>query len=130
MRRGEYQGTGEKSLRARTITSDKLNPHLMLNLGIEPGPHWWEASALTTAPSLLSKSYVRRQVGPSWSMLWLSFNFLSGCLLCVFIQEQVGKVKKSYDHQLFLKSLPLGFKQFLDHISQLKYEDKPDYKVN
>ena len=20
---------------------------------IEPGPHWWEASALTTAPSLL-----------------------------------------------------------------------------
>ena len=20
--------------------------------GIEPGPHWWEASALTTAPSL------------------------------------------------------------------------------
>ena len=22
-------------------------------LGIEPGTHWWEASALTTAPSLL-----------------------------------------------------------------------------
>ena len=22
------------------------------DLGIEPGPHWWEASALTTAPSL------------------------------------------------------------------------------
>ena len=21
--------------------------------GVEPGPHWWEASALTTAPSLL-----------------------------------------------------------------------------
>jgi len=21
--------------------------------GIEPGPHWWEASALTTTPSLL-----------------------------------------------------------------------------
>ena len=21
--------------------------------GIEPGPHWWEANALTTAPSLL-----------------------------------------------------------------------------
>ena len=20
--------------------------------GVEPGPHWWEASALTTAPSL------------------------------------------------------------------------------
>ena len=23
--------------------------------GIEPGPHWWEASALTTAPSLLPR---------------------------------------------------------------------------
>ena len=44
-------------------------------------------------------------------------------------QEQVGKMKKAYDHQLFLKSLPPGFKQFLDHITKLKYEDKPDYKV-
>ena len=26
--------------------------------GIEPGPHWWEASALTTAPSLLPDSIV------------------------------------------------------------------------
>ena len=25
-------------------------------LGIEPGPHWWEASALTTAPSLHSQA--------------------------------------------------------------------------
>ena len=25
------------------------------SLGIEPGPPWWEASALTTAPSLLPK---------------------------------------------------------------------------
>ena len=23
------------------------------SLGIEPGPHWWETSAFTTAPSLL-----------------------------------------------------------------------------
>jgi len=26
---------------------------MALGPGIEPGPHWWEASALTTAPSLL-----------------------------------------------------------------------------
>ena len=25
--------------------------------GIEPGTHWWEASALTTAPSLLPYNY-------------------------------------------------------------------------
>ena len=24
--------------------------------GIEPGTHWWEASALSTAPTLLSKT--------------------------------------------------------------------------
>jgi len=29
--------------------------------GIEPGSHWWEASALTTAPSLLpAEVYVTR----------------------------------------------------------------------
>ena len=26
--------------------------------GIEPGPHWWEASALTTAPSLLPHYFI------------------------------------------------------------------------
>ena len=25
--------------------------------GIEPGPHWWEASGFTTAPSLLPKQH-------------------------------------------------------------------------
>ena len=33
----------------------KLNPHMTTGpRGIEPRPHWWEASALTAAPSLLS----------------------------------------------------------------------------
>ena len=27
--------------------------HMTLGLGFEPGPHWWEACALTTAPTLL-----------------------------------------------------------------------------
>ena len=34
-------------------TNNKLNPHMTPSPGIKPGPHWWEASALTTAPSLL-----------------------------------------------------------------------------
>ena len=42
-----------KTLRARTRTNNKLNPHMTLGPGIEPGPHWWEASALTTVPTLL-----------------------------------------------------------------------------
>ena len=33
-------------------TNNKLNPHMASTPGFEPRPHWWEASALTTAPSL------------------------------------------------------------------------------
>ena len=32
--------------------TNKLNPHITPELGPEPGSHWWEASALTNAPSL------------------------------------------------------------------------------
>ena len=42
-----------KTLGAGTRTNNKLNPHLTPRPGIKPGPHWWEVSALTTAPSLL-----------------------------------------------------------------------------
>ena len=31
--------------------NNKLNPRMTPRPGIEPEPHWWEASALTTAPS-------------------------------------------------------------------------------
>jgi len=31
--------------------NSKLNPHMTPGQGIEPGPHWWEASAVTTALS-------------------------------------------------------------------------------
>ena len=42
---------GEKSLWARERTN-KLNPHMASTVGFEPGPHWWEASALATVPPL------------------------------------------------------------------------------
>ena len=45
--------TRNSNLGAGTRTNNKLNPHMTPRPGIEPGPHWWEASALTTAPSLL-----------------------------------------------------------------------------
>ena len=45
---------GEKPLGAKERTNNKLNPHTCMasTLGFEPGPHWWETSALTTVPSL------------------------------------------------------------------------------
>ena len=43
----------EKNPRSKVRTNNKLSPHMMPGPGIEPGTHWWEVSALTTAPSLL-----------------------------------------------------------------------------
>lgn len=38
-------------------------------------------------------------------------------------------IKEKYDHRLLLKHLPSDFKQFLEHIQNLEYSDKPDYSV-
>ena len=43
----------EKHSGAGTRTNNKLNRHVTPGQLIEPGPQQWEASALTTAPSLL-----------------------------------------------------------------------------
>ena len=45
----------EKNLseQIREPTTNRLNPHTTPCSGFEPGPHWWEASALTTALTLL-----------------------------------------------------------------------------
>ena len=50
--RGKPEYPEKKPLGTRTRTNNKLNPHMTPSPGIEPGPHWWKASALTTAPSL------------------------------------------------------------------------------
>jgi len=42
-----------EKLRAKKRTNNKLNQHMPVGPGIEPGTHWWEASALTPALSLL-----------------------------------------------------------------------------
>ena len=49
LRRGENRSTRRKTYRS------KLNPPMTPSPGNESGPHRWEASALTTVPSLLSK---------------------------------------------------------------------------
>ena len=49
---------GEKPLGAEKRTNNKLSPLMTSSPGIEPGPHWWKGSALTTAPSLLPYVHV------------------------------------------------------------------------
>ena len=52
-RREENQRTQRKKLRAKMRINNKLNPHMTMGPGIEPGTDWWDVNALTTVPSLL-----------------------------------------------------------------------------
>ena len=56
--RGKPEYPEKKPLGAKERTNNKLNPHMASTPGFEPGPHWWEASALNTAPPLLPKKPV------------------------------------------------------------------------
>ena len=51
--REENRSIWRKALGAGTRTNNKLNPHMASTPEIEPGLHWWEASALTSIPSRL-----------------------------------------------------------------------------
>ena len=50
----------EKNLSSREEkrTNNKLSPHMASSPGIDPEPHWWEASVLTTAPSCSLNIYI------------------------------------------------------------------------
>ena len=83
--------SGEKPLRARTRINNKLNPHMTLSLGIKPEPYWWEARALTTAPSLLPTKWGSWK-GPVTQLLgccldW-SFEFVYLYVLSSWFQSQ------------------------------------------
>ncbi|XP_076834525.1 tau-tubulin kinase 2 isoform X3 [Brachyhypopomus gauderio] len=66
-----------------------------------------------------------------WSLFYMLVEFLVGQLPWRKIKdkEHVGKLKDTYDHRLMLKHLPSEFVIFLDHISNLDYFTKPDYKL-
>ena len=50
---GGKQENPEENPPSREENQHKLNPLMVSGLAIEPGPHWWEVSALTTVPTLL-----------------------------------------------------------------------------
>ena len=51
----------EKPLGARERTNIKLNLYMASTPGFEPRPHWWEASALITAPRCFPKRKKRNK---------------------------------------------------------------------
>ena len=53
LRRGENRSARRKTSQSKVVrTNNKLNSHMMLTPGFKLGPHWWEASTLTTTPPL------------------------------------------------------------------------------
>ncbi|XP_042235978.1 tau-tubulin kinase homolog Asator-like isoform X7 [Homarus americanus] len=66
-----------------------------------------------------------------WSLFYMVVEFVNGQLPWRKIKdkEQVGLMKEKYDHRLLIKHLPSDFKQFLEHIQNLDYHDKPDYAM-
>ena len=57
-----------RSIRRKTSqcrVENKLNSHMTPDLRIEPGPHWWEASALTTVPSNVASIAIVANVASS-----------------------------------------------------------------
>ena len=46
-----FRGEGKTVVpRANERPNSQFNPHMVSTPGYEPGPHWWEANALRTAP--------------------------------------------------------------------------------
>ena len=66
-----FEERGNRSTRRKPLSAEqrtnKLNPHMKTDLGIEPGPRWWEASALTTAPSLHPPKVIQPERCPAQS---------------------------------------------------------------
>ena len=52
---GKTEVHEEKPLGAKEPNNNKLNPLMASTPGFEPGPLWWEVSALTAAPPLLPR---------------------------------------------------------------------------
>ena len=71
------------------------------SLGIKPGPHWWEASSLTTVPSLHSLHPVRfilvqHRVSLKITILLRGFKLLTFPISCVhiFLVEPAEGIKE------------------------------------
>ena len=77
-RRGENQSTPEKNLWQQRREPTNSNHIKTLSLQIEPELHWWKATDLTAAPTLLPKHSLA---------LFLYLSSLSSCKQCLFFMK-------------------------------------------
>ena len=57
MGRPEYPGKNFSEQSGEPTNST----HMTSDPGIKPAPHWWKASALTTAPTLLPNTHLKHE---------------------------------------------------------------------
>ncbi|KAI6649046.1 Tau-tubulin kinase 1 [Oopsacas minuta] len=64
-----------------------------------------------------------------WSLFYMLVEFVTGQLPWRKIKDKdtVGRIKDTYNHDIFLAALPYEFKTFYAHLMTISYFDKPDY---
>lgn len=66
-----------------------------------------------------------------WSLFYVLIEMVNGSLPWRKIKDKdsVGLMKSTFDHRGLLKHLPQDFRQFLEHIEGLTYNDTPNYQL-
>ena len=68
---------GEKGLGAKERTNNKLNPHMALTPGFEPGPQWWEAIQALSPLRHSLLPFLNATANPSLFILLMINNYIS-----------------------------------------------------
>ena len=85
-KRGENRSTRRKTSQTKGKNQQQTqHPHIVLKPWFEHGPHWWEASALTTAPSL----YLNLQIIIIFLQYFYLNSFIVMVCLCVRLKKLV-----------------------------------------
>jgi len=69
-----------------------------------------------------------------WSILYVLIEFLTGTLPWGHLRgidnlDKVRDVKTLYNNEKLVKDLPEEFMKFMNHITSLKYDSRPDYEL-
>ena len=67
----------EKGLGAKERTNNKLNPHMALTPGFEPGPQWWEAIQALSPLRHSLLPFLNATANPSLFILLMINNYIS-----------------------------------------------------
>ena len=114
-------------------TNNKLNPHMMSTPVSEPGPHWWEASALTTTPTLRSFTCHRTGLGHQYGYRFIvrdtKMAEVTSCEIQSFrtgvIFKRKGLIVRLRASEVFFSCFPQAIKTCSMILNFIKYKKFP-----